>query len=168
MVVRNPNRRRGRIDDDPLLSVAPRWAEETVLAESGDDVQPSRGSVAREGLDDHPVDRIETARANRTGGGRRRPARPGLRPRRPCEAPQRARTRAAASGRPPAAPRASRRRSEAVPRTCLGLVPCRMNLPGPAERRSVGCVGTQTRSGLRARGGVGRWEGEGVPGPEQG
>ena len=69
MVVRNPNRRRGRIDDDPLLSVAPRWAEETVLAESGYDVQPSRGSVAREGLDDHPVDRSKRREPTERVGG---------------------------------------------------------------------------------------------------
>ena len=69
VVVGNPNRRRGGIDNDPLISVAPRGPEQAVLAESRDDVEPSRRSVAREGLDNHPIDRGKRCEPTERVGG---------------------------------------------------------------------------------------------------
>ena len=69
MVVGNPDRWRGRIDDDPLLAVAPRGAEEAVLAESRDDVEATRWSVAWESLDDHSIDSWKRSEPTEWVGG---------------------------------------------------------------------------------------------------
>ena len=52
-----------------FIAVAPGRAEQAVLAESRDDVEPSGRSIAREGLDDHPVDCSKRREpAERVGG----------------------------------------------------------------------------------------------------